>query len=136
MGWLFLFFLSVKSGHIYAEENVYSFDTIQVMMPADTFNQDGKSTVRKSDFSVIRAVPMSSLEGARAVLVVFKNTNSGQRILDPRQIVAVTANGERHHPKILGHDGTFKGHEQAAITLEFGVHDYPIISVYTSESES
>ncbi|KAF7764194.1 hypothetical protein PCIT_b0121 [Pseudoalteromonas citrea] len=130
--WLTLIF---AAGNVVAENDVYNFDTIQTLMPANTFENDARVYPKPSDFSIIRAMPMSTQAGDRAALIVIKNMASGQRIFDTKHIVAIIADGTRVFGNLPDTRIKLAGHEQTTIKLEFGTFDYPIVSLYTSESE-
>jgi limonene-1,2-epoxide hydrolase len=79
---------------------------------------------------------MSTQNGDRAALVVIKNMASGQRILDSKHIVAIIADGTRVFGNLTDAKVKLAGQEQITIKLEFGTFDYPIVSLYTSQSET
>ncbi|TMP41038.1 hypothetical protein CWB96_07775 [Pseudoalteromonas citrea] len=128
--------LIIATGSAVAENDVYNFDTIQTLMPASAFENDARIYPKPSEFSIVRAIPMSTQAGERAALVVIKNMASGQRIFDTKHIVAIMADGTRVFGNLTDARVKLAGHEQTTIKLEFGPFDYPIVSLYTSESES
>jgi limonene-1,2-epoxide hydrolase len=128
--------LILATGHAFAENDVYNFDTIQTLMPASAFENEARIHPKPSDFSIVRAIPMSTQNGDRAALVVIKNMASGQRILDSKHIVAIIADGTRVFGNLTDAKVKLAGQEQITIKLEFGTFDYPIVSLYTSQSET
>lgn len=74
---------------------------------------------------------MSNEQGARRVTVTLTNRSSGNRIFVSNQIMALFANGDRLSP--VEKKVTFKGKKTQTLTLNFGTHHYPILSVYTRQ---
>ncbi|MBQ4860679.1 hypothetical protein J8L98_03080 [Pseudoalteromonas sp. MMG013] len=128
--------LLLSSTQVFAQSGIYNFDTIQTLMPASAFENNERVYPKQSDFSIVRAIPMSTDSGERAALVVIKNQASGQRIFDIKQVVAIIGDGTRVYAQSEDLKVKLSGNEQTTVKLEFGKFDYPIVSLYTSESES
>lgn len=84
-----------------------------------------------SDFEIINYVTMSNEQGVRKATVTLHNSSTGNRIFVSKQIMALFANGDRLSP--IERKITFKGKEAQTVTLHFGNHNYPILSIYTRQ---
>ena len=84
---------------------------------------------RKSDFAVVNYALMSNQVGERWAVVTIKNLATGWRMLDRKHLLAIAANGERIMPiDIQQH---FKAGETLTLTINFGEHQFPILSIYS-----
>ncbi|WP_448556608.1 hypothetical protein [Thalassotalea montiporae] len=84
---------------------------------------------RKSDFAVINYALMSNQAGERWAVVTVRNLASGWRMLDQKHLLALTANGERINP--IDVEQHFKAGETLSLTINFGEHKFPILSIYS-----
>lgn len=92
-------------------------------------NRSGINPIN-SDFKVENYVLMSNSSGQRWAVVTLKNLSSGHRIFDRSQLVALFADGESANP--LAYESNFRGLETQSITLSFGEHKFPILSIYAN----
>ncbi len=115
----------------YAEDDALSIDKAITSDIDFQFPNDNNIYPDTSDFKIVNYVTMSNEQGARRVTVTLLNTSSGNRIFVSKQIMALFANGDRLSP--VERKVTFKGKETQTITLSFGTHHYPILSVYTRQ---
>ncbi|WP_105169889.1 hypothetical protein [Pseudoalteromonas sp. T1lg23B] len=116
-----------------AGQSIYTFDGNITNIPPSAFVNDGRQYPKISDFSVQGYYPMSTEQGDRAALITLKNVASGKRFLQAEHVMAVLADGTRHTPVTTVNKQALEGLQTVTLTLEFGRHDYPIVSVYTSE---
>ncbi|REL27123.1 hypothetical protein DXX93_11470 [Thalassotalea euphylliae] len=84
---------------------------------------------RKSDFAIVSYALMSNQAGERWAVVTIRNLASGWRMLDQKHILALTANGERISP--LDIEQHFKAEETLSLTINFGRHKFPLLSIYS-----
>ena len=115
----------------YNENDALSIDKAITKDIDFQFPNDDNIYPDSSDFQVINYVTMSNEQGTRRVTVTLHNSSSGNRIFVSEQIMALFANGDRLSP--IETKMTFKGKETQTITLNFGTHHYPILSVYTRQ---
>lgn len=115
----------------YNENDALSIDKAITKDIDFQFPNDNNIYPDTSDFKVINYVTMSNEQGDRRVTVTLHNSSSGNRIFVSKQIMALFANGDRISP--IERKVTFKGKETQTITLNFGTHHYPILSVYTRQ---
>lgn len=112
-------------------DNALSIDKVITQDIDFQFPNDNNLHPDTSDFEVVNYVTMSNEQGAHQVTVTLHNSSSGNRIFVSKQIMALFANGDRISP--IERKITFKGKETQTITLNFGTHHYPILSVYTRQ---
>lgn len=122
--------LSAVAGN-HSEDNALSIDKAITQDIHFQFPNDNNIYPDTSDFEVVNYVTMSNEQGARRVTVTLTNSSSGNRIFVSKQVMALFANGDRLSP--VEKKVTFKGKETQTITLSFGTHHYPILSVYTRQ---
>lgn len=113
------------------EEDALSIDKAITQDIDFQFPNDNNINPDVSDFEIINYVTMSNEQGTRKATVTLHNSSSGNRIFVSKQIMALFANGDRLSP--IEKKVTFKGKETQTITLHFGKHNYPILSVYTRQ---
>jgi hypothetical protein len=130
----FSFLMLLFSSQLLAQQNVYTFDVSVANVPPSAFENETRQYPKSSDFVLQVYHPMSTQEGERAALVTIKNTASGKRFFEAEHVLALLANGERVTPTMAKQKYALEGGESLTVTLEFGKHDYPLISVYTSEN--
>ncbi|CAM4245237.1 hypothetical protein [Pseudoalteromonas byunsanensis] len=128
-----LSFLLMFSSVSIAQQSIYTFDGNITNIPPSAFVNDSRQYPKISDFSLQAYFPMSSEQGDRAALVTIKNMASGKRFLQAEHVMAVLADGTRHTPITTVNKLALEGQQTVTLTVEFGRHDYPIVSVYTSE---
>jgi hypothetical protein len=92
-------------------------------------NRSGISP-RISDFKVEDYVLMSNDSGERWGVITLTNLSSGHREFDSSQLVALFADGESANP--LAYESNFSGRETQSITVSFGEHKFPILSIYSN----
>ncbi|MCF6437251.1 hypothetical protein [Pseudoalteromonas sp. MMG022] len=126
-------FLLIFSCVSIAQNSIYTFDGSIINIPPSAFVNDARQYPKISDFSLQVYHPMSSEQGDRAALVTIKNMAAGKRFFQAEHVMAVLADGARHTPISTVSKLALEGQQTATLTLEFGRHDYPIVSVYTSE---
>jgi len=95
-----------------------------------SFPNDENLKPKTGDFKVVNYVLMGSEAGERWSVVTLTNTSSGNRMFDQDQLMALFADGIRQNP--LEYRLHFKGNETQSITVSFGNHKFPILSIYTS----
>lgn len=95
-----------------------------------SFPNEDKINPKESDFEIVNYVLMSSEEGARWSVLTIKNTASGSRTLEEQHLMALFANGVRRSPLELALN--FKGNETQSITVSFGSHKFPILTIYSN----
>ncbi|ACV27101.1 hypothetical protein [Kangiella koreensis] len=115
----------------YTEEDALSIDKAITQDIQFQFPNDNNIHPDTSDFEVINYVTLSNEQGTRKATVTLHNSSSGNRIFVSKQIMALFANGDRLSP--IEKKVTFKGKETQTITLHFGNHSYPILSLYTRQ---
>lgn len=103
----------------------------QAMAPDElAFPNDDKISPSVSDFELVSFVLMSGDNGERWAALTLKNTSSGTRFLQSTHLLALFANGERKAP--LKVKQRFRGNETLSLNVPFGIHKFPILSVYTA----
>lgn len=93
-----------------------------------SFSNDKHRQAKKSDFNLVNYVLMSSETGQRWAVVTLTNSSSGNRIFESEHLLALFADGSRITPQ--AHKVNFAGHETQSITLSFGEHKFPILTIY------
>jgi hypothetical protein len=124
-------FGSITFGSAMAAETVLMIDqmpdkSVQLAFPNETNIQP-----KPGDFTVINYVPMSSEDGDRWAIVTLKNASSGSRIFESQYLMGLFADGERRAP--LEYKQTLNGSETVSVTLAFGRHKFPLLSVVARE---
>lgn len=127
----FFCFASIATGFATAEENVLMIDQMPDKNVQLAFPNEANIQPKSGDFSVISYVPMSSEDGDRWAIVTLKNTSSGSRILESQYLIGLFADGARRTP--LEYKQTLNGGETVSITLAFGRHKFPLLSVIARE---
>lgn len=95
-----------------------------------SFPNDNKIKPKKSDFEIINYVLMSNELGERWGVITLTNLSSGNRVFGHDHLIGLFADGSRISP--LEYKLNFKGQETQTITVSFGVHKFPILSIYSS----
>lgn len=95
-----------------------------------SFANDNNIRPKKGDFEVVNYVLMSNDIGERWSVITLTNIASGNRTLDQDHLIALFADGSRISP--LEYKLNFKGKESQSITVSFGEHKFPILSIYSS----
>ncbi|MBD1582596.1 hypothetical protein [Pseudoalteromonas sp. S16_S37] len=129
---ILLFVLLLISYQIQAQDSVYMFDNSVAKLPSNAFSNEARKYPKEGDFMVHAFFPMSTEQGDRAALVTIKNISSGKRFFENTHVMALLADGQRITPLMNADKYTLGGNETLTLTLEFGRHNYPIVSLYTS----
>jgi hypothetical protein len=95
-----------------------------------SFPNDNKVKPKKSNFEIVNYVLMSNEVGERWSVITLTNLSSGNRDLEHDHLIALFADGSRISP--LQYKLNFKGKETQTITVSFGEHKFPILSIYSS----
>jgi len=98
---------------------------IQLAFPND-YNVDPK----RGDFEIVNYVLMSNDVGERWAVITLTNLSSGNREFNNEHLIALFADGSRMSP--LQYKLNFRGRETQSITVSFGEHKFPILSIYSS----
>ncbi|MBB1291604.1 hypothetical protein [Pseudoalteromonas sp. SR41-4] len=122
------------SGLVKANDEVLSVDQVALQGMQFSFENDAKITPKKSDFTVVNSVFMSSEQGRRVAVVTIRNDASGSRILQAEHIMALFADGRRVAPISLAENVKLEDGEQRSLTLSFGEDNFPILSIFTSNN--
>lgn len=96
------------------------------------YNRDIKEP-RISEFEVVNQIFLSNANGERQAVVTLYNPASSLRTLLSEHIIAVFSNGEKHFPKTVKVNILAK--ETITYTLDFGIHQFPIMYLYTNSKE-
>ena len=94
-----------------------------------SFPNDNDIKPKVSDFVIINYVLMSNESGERWSVITLTNSSSGNRELNQDYLMALFADGSRSNP--LEYKLSFKGKETQSITVSFGNHKFPILSIYS-----
>jgi hypothetical protein len=73
---------------------------------------------------------MSNEIGERWSVITLTNLSTGNRNLEHEYLIALFADGNRTNP--LEYKLNFEGKETQTITVSFGEHQFPILSIYSS----
>jgi hypothetical protein len=95
-----------------------------------SFPNDSNIKPKKGDFEIINYVLMSNEVGERWSVITLTNLSSGNREFSHDHLIALFADGSRISP--LEYKLNFKGQESQSVTVSFGVHKFPILSIYSS----
>jgi hypothetical protein len=95
-----------------------------------SFPNDNNITPKESDFEIVNYVLMSNEIGERWSVITLNNLSSGNRTLDHEHLIAILADGSRINP--LEFKLNFDRRETLSITVPFGEHKFPILSIYSS----
>ncbi|QUM79561.1 hypothetical protein HWV01_04175 [Moritella sp. 5] len=98
---------------------------IQLAFPND-YNVDPK----RGDFEIVNYVLMSNDVGERWAVITLTNLSSGNREFNNEHLIALFADGSRMSP--LQYKLNFRGRETQSITVSFGEHKFPILSILSS----
>lgn len=112
---------------IAAEENVLMIDQMPDKSVQLAFPNERNIQPKAGDFIVLNYVPMSSEDGDRWAIVTLKNTSSGSRIFESQYLIGLFADGERRAPS--EYKQSLNGSEIVSVTLAFGRHKFPLLSV-------
>ena len=97
-----------------------------------SFPNDENIRPKESDFEVSNYVLMSNDSGERWAMLTLTNLSSGSRTFEHRHVLALFADGSRKSP--LDFKLNFEGNETQSITVSFGDHKFPILSIYSSNN--
>jgi hypothetical protein len=95
-----------------------------------SFPNDNNIKPKKGDFEIINYVLMSNEVGERWSVITLTNLSSGNREFAHDHLIGLFADGSRKNP--LKYKLNFKGQETQSITVSFGEHKFPILSIYSS----
>ncbi|QUM83779.1 MULTISPECIES: hypothetical protein [unclassified Moritella] len=95
---------------------------IQLAFPND-YNVDPKI----GDFEIVNYILMSNDAGERWAVITLTNLSSGNREFNNEHLIALFADGSRMSP--LQYKLNFRGRETQSITVSFGEHKFPILSI-------
>jgi hypothetical protein len=95
-----------------------------------SFPNDNNIKPKKGDFEIINYVLMSNEVGERWSVITLTNLSSGNREFGHDHLIGLFADGSRKRP--LEYKLNFKGQETQSITVSFGEHKFPILSIYSS----
>lgn len=117
--------------NVLADDDVLMVDQSIDAQVELAFPNDRNIQPRSGSFQVMNYVPMSSETGERWAIVTLKNTSSGSRIFESHYLIGLFADGDRREP--LAHKQTLEGGEVISVTLAFGRHKFPLLSVTSRE---
>jgi hypothetical protein len=95
-----------------------------------SFANDNNIMPKKGDFEIVNYVLMSNEIGERWSVITLTNLATGNRTLDQDHLLGLFADGSRISP--LEYKLNFEGKETQSITVSFGKHKFPILSIYSS----
>jgi hypothetical protein len=95
-----------------------------------SFPNDNNIKPKQGDFEIDNYVLMSNELGERWSVITLTNLSAGNRNLEHGHLIALFADGSRTSP--LEYKLNFKGKETQSITVSFGEHKFPILSIYSS----
>ncbi|MBA6399839.1 hypothetical protein [Colwellia sp. BRX10-4] len=95
-----------------------------------SFANDNNIMPKKGDFEIVNYVLMSNVIGERWSVITLTNLATGNRTLDQDHLLGLFADGSRISP--LEYKLNFEGKETQSITVSFGKHKFPILSIYSS----
>ena len=95
-----------------------------------SFPNDNNIKPKKGDFEIIDYVLMSNEMGERWSVITLTNLSSGNREFGHEHLIGLFADGSRKNP--LEYKLNFKAKETQSITVSFGKHKFPILSIYSS----
>jgi len=96
-----------------------------------SFPNDDDAKPKAGDFKIINYVLMSNEIGERWAVITLKNESSGTRVFDQEHLMALFADGTRKPP--LDYKLNFQGEEIQTITVSFGEHKFPILTIYSNQ---
>lgn len=123
--------LAVLTANVYASDDVLMVDQSIDSQVKLAFPNDRNIEPRPGNFQVVNFVPMSSEEGERWAIVTLKNASSGSRIFESHYLIGLFADGDRREP--LAYKQTLEGGEVVSVTLAFGRHKFPLLTVMARE---
>ena len=94
-----------------------------------SFANDHNIRPKKGDFQIVNYVLMSNEVGERWSVITLTNLATGNRTLDQEHLIALFADGSRISP--LEYKLNFEAKETQSITVSFGEHKFPILSIYS-----
>jgi len=113
------------------EDDVLTVDRLVAKNIHLSFPNDQNIKPKESDFNIINYVLMSNETGERWSVITLTNSSTGARSLEQDHLMALFADGSRISP--LEYKLNFKGNETQSITVSFGEHKFPILSIYASD---
>lgn len=131
MKYLWLLFFSLVASSVSAQDDVLMVDQSVGGDVELAFPNDRNIQPRSGNFQVVNYVPMSSEAGERWAIVTLKNASTGSRIFESHYLIGLFADGDRREP--LAYKQTLKGGEVVSITLAFGRHKFPLLTVIARE---
>jgi hypothetical protein len=129
--YLWLLFFSLVASSVSAQDDVLMVDQSVGGDVELAFPNDRNIQPRSGNFQVVNYVPMSSEAGERWAIVTLKNASTGSRIFESHYLIGLFADGDRREP--LAYKQTLKGGEVVSITLAFGRHKFPLLTVIARE---
>lgn len=112
---------------IFEKDRVLHFDQPKSPLLSLTFKHKDELKPAASNFHIIEVSYLSNNIGDRWAVVTFENSSPGQRFLKNEAIVATFADGTQSHG--LNLNETLKGNERLTKAVNFGIHQFPIVSV-------
>ncbi|KXO14005.1 hypothetical protein AKG98_67 [Moritella sp. JT01] len=95
-----------------------------------SFPNDYDIDPKRGDFEIVNYVLMSNDVGERWAVITLTNLSSGNREFNNEHLIALFADGSRMSP--LQYKLNFRGRETQSITVSFGEHKFPILSISSS----
>lgn len=95
-----------------------------------SFPNDNNIKPKKGDFEIVNYVLMSNEMGERWSVITLTNLSSGNREFSHDHLIGLFADGSRISP--LKYNLNFEGQETQSITVSFGQHKFPILTIYSS----
>ncbi|MEE9337758.1 MAG: hypothetical protein V3U87_06735 [Methylococcaceae bacterium] len=133
---LFFYLFSFSPTIFSSEVNIHNVFSVDRPFPNKNlfpfYSSDDKEP-RISEFEVVNQIFLSNANGERQAVVTLYNPASSLRTLLSEHIVAVFANGEKHFPTTVKVNILAK--ETVTYTLDFGIHQYPIMYLYTNSKK-
>lgn len=123
--------LAVLLADVQASDDVLMVDQSIDSQVELAFPNDRNIQPRPGNFEVVNYVPMSSETGERWAIVTLKNASSGSRIFESHYLIGLFADGDRREP--LAYKQTLEGGEVVSVTLAFGRHKFPLLTVIARE---
>ena len=119
----------------HAEElDVLTVDRIISTHISMAFPNEKNIRPKIGDFEITNYVLMSNGIGERWSVITLTNLSSGHRNFEHGHLMALFADGNRKSP--LEYKLGFRGKETQSITVSFGEHKFPILSIYTSNDRA
>ncbi|MCF6204797.1 MAG: hypothetical protein L3J59_14205 [Methylococcaceae bacterium] len=132
-----LFYIIFSSPIVFSSEvniqNVFSVDRPFPKKNLFPFYSRDEKEPRISEFELVNQFFLSNANGERQAVVTLYNPALSLRTLLSEHIIAVFANGEKKFPKAVKVNILAK--ETVTYTLDFGIHQFPILYLYTKIQE-